>query len=62
MTPNKQESLSLSDLQPILGLYANSTDPVQTPQKAASDQGQHCLFREISVENTIKKISFTRNP
>ena len=26
----------------FLGTYANSADPVQTPQKAVSDQGQHC--------------------
>ena len=28
---------------PIKGTLANSVDPDQTPQNAASDQGLHCL-------------------
>ena len=27
------------------GTLANSADPDQTPQNAASDQGHHCLFK-----------------
>ena len=38
----------------ILETYANSADPVQTPQKAASDQDLHCLLTEISIQNTVK--------
>ena len=29
--------------RPIKGYLANSADPDQTPQNAASDQGLHCL-------------------
>ena len=34
--------------------YANSADPVQTSENVASNQGQHCLFTAISMQNTIK--------
>ena len=34
--------------------YAYSADPLQTPQNAASDQGLHCLFSGISLQNTVK--------
>ena len=27
------------------GTFANSADPDQTPQNAASDQGLHCLLK-----------------
>ena len=30
----------------IIGTLANSVDPDQTPQSAASDQGLHCLHYE----------------
>ena len=33
------------DWIPILGTYANSKDPVQMPQDAASDQGLYCLLK-----------------
>ena len=45
---------TFSDQIPLLGYYANSADPVQTPQKAASEQGQHCFLTGISVQNAIK--------
>ena len=35
----------------LLGYYASSAHPVQTPQNAMSDQGQHCLFTAISMQN-----------
>ena len=41
-------SLTLLEWIPILGYYVNSGDTVQMPQNAASDQGLHCLFTEIS--------------
>ena len=31
----------------IAGYVANSADPDQTPQKAASDQGLHCLLSAV---------------
>ena len=35
--------------------FANSVDPDQTPQNAASDQGQHCLLKlqEVKVNETF---------
>ena len=41
---------------------ANSIDPVQTPQYAVSDLGQHCLPKGISMQNTVKVNAFTRSP
>ena len=46
----------------ILGYYANSGDPVQTPQTVASELGPHCLLTEISTENTVKMETSNRNP
>ena len=37
-----------------MGYYANSADPVQMPQIAASEQDQHCLLTVISMQNTVK--------
>lgn len=42
------------DQQPLLVYYANSTDPVQTPQKAASELGKHNLLTGIPLQKTIK--------
>ena len=42
--------------------YANSADPFQTPQNAASEQGQHGLLTGISMQNTIKDESGHREP
>ena len=36
------------------GTYANTADPDQTLQNAASDQGLHCLLAGISIQNKIK--------
>ena len=36
----------------IAGWVANSVDPDQTPQNAASDLGLHCLLRPISPYHT----------
>ena len=44
-----------------MGTYANSADPVQTPQYAASDQGLRCLLTRVSMQNTVKVEVFTRN-
>ena len=33
-----------------LGTWANSADPDQTPQYAASDQSLYCLLTECSIE------------
>ena len=46
----------------LLGYYVNSADSVQMPRKVVSDQGLHCLLTEISMENTVKMITSTRNP
>ena len=48
--------------KPVLGSYANSVDPAQIPQNAASDQGIRCLLAGISWENTLKVKASTRNP
>ena len=42
--------------------FANRADPDQMLQNAASDQGLHCSFTGISVQNTLKVKAFTRNP
>ena len=49
------------DQIPVLGYFANSADPVQTPPYAASDQGLHCLLTEISMENAVKMKTPTRD-
>ena len=36
------------------GTYANSANPDQTPQNAASDPGLHCLLTENSIKIWIK--------
>ena len=36
-------------------ILANSVDPDQTPQNAASDQGLHCLLKLQIVKDEIKK-------
>ena len=38
----------------IFGTSANSVDPDQTPQNAASDQGLHRLQTGISIRNRIR--------
>ena len=50
------------DQIPIWGYYANSADPVQMLQNAASHQDLHCLLTEISMENAVKMITAIRNP
>ena len=44
---------------PYKGTLANSVDPDQTPQNAASDQGQHCLhnIQECMQHITIVKLA-----
>ena len=46
----KPSRLTLFKPDTVLGYYANSADPVQTPPNAASDQGLHCLFTDISMQ------------
>ena len=46
----------------LFGTKANSADPDQTPQNAASDQGLHCLLAGISIRNRIKMKKYTRHP
>ena len=47
---------------PILGYYANSAGPDQTPHLAASDQCLHCSLTEMAMENIVKMKPFTRTP
>ena len=47
---------------PFGGHNANCADPVQMPHIAASDQGLHCLLTGISMQDTIKVKTFTRDP
>ena len=35
--------LTIFRLEPVLGIYGSS-DPVQTPQNAASELGQNCFY------------------
>ena len=49
-------SFSFPDLLRILRYHANSAVPDQTPQNAASNRGQHCLFTVISVKNIFKEL------
>ena len=44
---SKCSSISLVCLSPFCGTKANSADPDQTPQNAASDQGPHCLLTDV---------------
>ena len=49
----------------VLWTYANSADPVQMPQYATDcdiDQGLHCLLAGMSMQNTAKMKTSTRNP
>ena len=45
----------------FMGYHANDADLVQRLQNAASDQGLHCLHTKISVGNTVKMKTSTRN-
>ena len=58
---NRLQGRSFRDQLPLLVYHANSADPDQTPQKAASDQGQRYLLTGISTQNTIKLKTATRN-
>ena len=49
-----QSILTQISLASLFGTYANSADPDQTPQDAASDQGLHCLLTENYNKNKIK--------
>ena len=42
------------DIMPTAATYANSADPDQTPQNAASDQSLHCFLTGISNRSRIK--------
>ena len=42
----------------LMGYDAKSADPDQTPLYTASDQGLHCLFTVISMQNNVT----TKNP
>ena len=46
---------------PFLG-QANSAEPDQTPQNAASDQGPQLFLTKISIRNRIKMKKYTRHP
>ena len=40
----------------LIGLYAKSADPAETPQHAASDQGLHCLLTGSFMQNNIENL------
>ena len=48
--------------RPFCGAWANSGDPDQTPQNAASDQGLNCFLAENSIEIWIKMKNSTQQP
>ena len=53
---SKKFSLILFRPVSVLGYYSNSADLVQTLQNATSDQGLHCLLREITI--VIKMLNY----
>ena len=57
----------LSDLpiyaqRSFCGTLANSAEPDQTPQNAASDQVFHCLFTECPMKMLLKTKNTTQQP
>ena len=54
-------SNSFLDLKLILGVYANSTDPVQMLQNLAPDQGLNILVRNF-YSNTVEVKTVTIYP
>ena len=47
---------------PVKGILADSVDPDQTPQTAASDQGLHCLHYIQDFYHILLIIKLTRHP
>ena len=54
--------LNFLDQIPIMGYTGNSAHLVQMLQNVVSDQSQHCLLTEISMQNTMNVKIFTGNP
>ena len=46
--------LTLFRMDYVYGIYADSADPFQTSQDAASHQCPHCLHTGIFKQNTVK--------
>ena len=42
--------------------FANSADPDETPQHAASDQGPRCLLLGLSIKNKINSDKVHQTP
>ena len=47
---------------PFWVIKQKSADPVQMPQDAASDQGQHCLLAGNFMQNAIEMKTSAKNP
>ena len=48
--------------RPVCGIEANSGDPDQTPQNAASDPSLHCLLATCFIDVGIKLKNTTQEP
>ena len=58
----KLQVIYFSNQIPHLGYWVNSADPVQMPQYAASDQGQHCFRTGDPTQKSIEIRTSTKNP
>ena len=56
---SQRKPLTHFSLASYKGTLVNSVDPDQTPQNAASDQGQHCLHYS---DNSLKYDNDTKQP
>ena len=54
--------LTHMSLATFCGTWANSGDPDQTPQYAASGQGLHWMLTECSIQILIKKEKYPQQP
>ena len=54
--------LTVLDRIPVWGTYANSAEPVQMPQNAASELGLPCMLTYISVQYTTYRKHSPENP
>ena len=65
LTPTAPTAVRLwetSTFLSFLGYNANSADPLQMPLFAASEVGLHCLLTVMSMRNTVKLKTATKNP
>ena len=59
MKSRNYSSIPGNTFSPMIGTLANSADPDQMPQNAASDQGLHHLLTGVSIRNKNEKVRQT---